>query len=85
MIALSVTGRCFDVRTVQYCSSPYDNLINWLGTNRWDDSNEYDVVLSSDVVERVAVLYLLQEIGLDDTISESADGLGVARGGVTLI
>ena len=43
------------------------------------------MVLSSDVVERVAVLYLSQEIGLDDTISESADGLGVARGGVTSI
>ena len=43
------------------------------------------MVLSNDVVERVAVLYLSQEIGLDGTISESADGPGVVCGGVTSI
>ena len=45
----------FDIETVQYLSSPYDNLINWLGINTCDDNNAYDVILSDDVVGRIAV------------------------------
>jgi len=61
--------------------------MNWLGINRCDDNNEYDVILSDNVVERVALPYSSQGIVVIDiaelegvTVSESVDGSVVVLG-----
>ena len=50
------TSLYFDIDTVQYWSSPYDNLRNLLGINNCDDNNAYDVIFLNNVVGRIAVL-----------------------------